>query len=72
MSDHTYILVIGNPIDGLTFIGPFEVFEDAEEYANSCGELWLIADLNTPPKKQEHTKGSDCWCNPHVIHVDAE
>ena len=29
---HTYIVIVGNPVEGYSFIGPFDDFEDADDY----------------------------------------
>jgi hypothetical protein len=41
-----YVIIGGNVIDGITIFGPFEAFEDAEEWAIS-GERWewLISEI---------------------------
>lgn len=46
------ILIRGNPVDGLTFLGPFDSRETAIEYAEVAmaddGGDWWVADLNKP------------------------
>lgn len=41
-----YVILHGNPIDGLSIIGPFDEGEAATEYAeehlNGGGEWWLV------------------------------
>ena len=49
-----YIICYGNPIDGLTFIGPFEDRDDAVRYAENDirdGGDWWIAELDEPVKE---------------------
>jgi hypothetical protein len=44
----SYIIVTGNPIEGLTFTGPFLIREDAIEYAQRMlpsWEYWWIGEL---------------------------
>ena len=43
MTDETkaYVLVIGNPIDGLEFVGPFASSENARVYASREDEYWI-------------------------------
>lgn len=46
-----FVIVTGSPIDGFTFIGPFEFHGDASDYAdaNLAGEAdWWIAEVRTP------------------------
>ena len=44
------VLVVGNPVDGLTFIGPFDDREDAihqgDDYHHH--EHWLVVPLKAP------------------------
>ena len=44
------IIVTGTPIDGFTYIGPFDSFESAEAYADHIGVMgdWWITDLQSP------------------------
>jgi hypothetical protein len=46
------IIVIGNPINGLEFIGPFESTVEAVNYANDDGNIddheWWVVQLETP------------------------
>ena len=45
------ILVIGNIVDGIEFIGPFTDGEDASEWAeNNLKVEWVIGVLNSPEK----------------------
>jgi hypothetical protein len=53
--NHTYILIYGNPVDGMKFEGPFETFEDAEDYTINSWEDWWIAELKTPEPKPDFT-----------------
>lgn len=44
-----HILVIGDPIEGLEFIGPFDTAEDAIDYADGERMVsWLIGDVTEP------------------------
>jgi hypothetical protein len=47
MADDLCLLVVGNAIDGLRFIGPFDDAEEAGNYAevHERHELWHIATL---------------------------
>lgn len=44
------ILVIGNPVDGIIFIGPFDDGEEAVEYAevHHKNDEWWMAPIDTP------------------------
>ena len=47
-----YILVIGNVIDGLNFVGPFKSMKDAIYYGeNETADDWNVANLLKPEKK---------------------
>lgn len=41
-----YAILHGNPVDGLTVVGPFDEFDDANGYAddhlNGGGEWWIV------------------------------
>jgi hypothetical protein len=41
-----YVILHGNPIDGLSLVGPFDDGEIASEYAeanlNGAGEWWIV------------------------------
>lgn len=56
-----FVLVVGNPVDGLSFYGPFEHVDEATAYAQDNqairGQTWVVAPLSaatdrqwTPPK----------------------
>jgi hypothetical protein len=43
------IVVIGNPVGGFRFVGPFETNDEAIDFGNDIGEGdWWIADLEAP------------------------
>lgn len=46
------IIVTGNPIDGLTFIGPFEDESEAIDYAETNCEEWWLGELEEPESEQ--------------------
>lgn len=43
-----YIILHGNPIDGLYPIGPFNDHEEALEYAENLPDQWNISELYDP------------------------
>lgn len=45
-----HLLVVGNPIDGFGFHGPFETEEEAVEYGenNNWDDNWNVAELQAP------------------------
>lgn len=43
-----YIVAVGDPFDAMNFYGPFDSFEDAEEWADSCGRFNWIIGLESP------------------------
>lgn len=49
MSD-LYVVLTGNPIDGLSVYGPFEDAEAANEFADGClrGNEWWSVTLHAP------------------------
>ena len=55
-----HIIVTGNPVDGLNFIGPFPNSASAIERADHDGRLdadWWIAPLERPRKKKRAKPG---------------
>ena len=42
------IVVSGNPIDGMTFTGPFPTSDDALAWAEGTDEHWWITTLASP------------------------
>ena len=46
-----YIVIYGDPVDGFTFVGPFDDRDEAVRYAEFDGEQgrdWRIAELVQP------------------------
>jgi len=43
-----YVVVIGNPFDGLGIHGPFPSREEAEEWAEDAQNDWWIVELYDP------------------------
>jgi hypothetical protein len=50
VDDKWYILIVGNPIDGLSVIGPFELHDDAINYGETFGqgEDWWVTGMSNP------------------------
>lgn len=49
MDNLQYILVFGNVVSGLTFVGPFEDVDRAAKYGgNFNDEEWMIAPIGEP------------------------
>ena len=46
--DTMAILVVGNPVDGFEFIGPFESKTKARDYSPGLLDAWVAADLLRP------------------------
>ena len=43
-SDEQFIVIMGNPVDGFTHIGPFDSFEDGTDYMEEergNPDMWL-------------------------------
>lgn len=46
MPKEQYVLVVGNPVDGLCFMGPFNTAEDASQFGENnvdAEEFWVAA-----------------------------
>ncbi len=43
-----YIIILGNPVDGFTYIGPFEDMEALNEHADTIMGEWWAAGLEAP------------------------
>lgn len=43
-----FVLVEGNPVDGLTFVGPFDDSEEAIEYGEQGGGEFWVAEMGLP------------------------
>lgn len=48
------IIVTGNPVDGLTFIGPFPDGEVSEDFLEPLDEWWIAA-LGAPEQDEYYT-----------------
>jgi hypothetical protein len=46
--ENKYIILYGNPVDGLSFEGPFDSFDDAEAHTLEHDNDWWIVDLIEP------------------------
>jgi hypothetical protein len=47
----TYLIITGNPVDGLRFIGPFDSAEEANQHADdlmASYEEWWTAEMEAP------------------------
>lgn len=52
-----YIIIYGDPKDGFVYVGPFDKFQQATEYAEADGKTdWWVVELETPA---EETSGTD-------------
>lgn len=43
-----WVVVVGNPFDGMTCWGPFQSYEQASAYAEKCEGDWWIVDIHRP------------------------
>lgn len=50
-----FVIVIGNPIDGISIHGPFEDMEDAHEWAENNSDEWWCAWLREPREPKQIT-----------------
>jgi len=48
-----YILILGNIVDGLDFVGPFDTREAAIEYSDLIDTDWTFAELDEPEVESE-------------------
>lgn len=49
-----FVLVIGNPVDGLKFIGPFDTADEAIEYADeNADDAFWVASIQSPEHEDE-------------------
>ncbi|QWY83553.1 hypothetical protein [Rhizobium phage RHph_X2_28B] len=49
-----YIIISGNPVDGFTFIGPFDSADEATQYTESNSKDlydWWLAPLTEPTEE---------------------
>jgi hypothetical protein len=54
-----YILVVGDLVDGVSFIGPFDDSTEATEYAEfTLREPWVVAPLDPKPAPVQGTVSS--------------
>lgn len=56
-----FVIVIGNPIDGISLYGPFDDIEEAHEWAENNSDEWWCAMLYEPkaPVQMTGTWNSD-------------
>lgn len=48
-----FIVIYGNPVEGLSFVGPFESYDAALRYVSGDRDQWLIAPIVAPPEGDE-------------------
>ena len=48
-----YIVIYGNIVDGMSFVGPFETHDAALRFINGDYGVWLIAPIELPPEGDE-------------------
>jgi hypothetical protein len=47
--DHTYVLMTGDAVNGLEFIGPFPSYDDAGTYGDRhVRDTWVVTRLESP------------------------
>ena len=53
--DEQYMVAVGNPFEGITFYGPFQYLEDANDWAaiEDPAEDWWIVTLYAPREIDE-------------------
>ena len=45
----SYVIVLGNAVQGLSFVGPFRTHTDATDYsAGYIDDDWIVEELHTP------------------------
>ena len=51
---NTYVIVVGNPIDGINLIGPFTDVDEPNEYAERhVRDEWWVVEVRQPEKEAE-------------------
>lgn len=53
-----FVIIIGNPIDGITIHGPFDDIEEAHEWAEENSDEWWCAMLYIP---QSSVRKTGAW-----------
>ncbi len=48
-----FVVIYGNPVEGLSFVGPFESYDAALRYVNGDFSQCLIAPIASPPDGDE-------------------
>ena len=50
-----YVVITGNPVDGLFFYGPFDSYDEATAYAerNHDGDDWWATKLQQPEEEDD-------------------
>ncbi len=45
-----FLLVVGDPVDGFDYVGPFDSSEQAQEWAQEFtdGDSWWVVELQSP------------------------
>lgn len=59
MTDQPHILIEGNPVDGLTFTGPFPTHGDAADAGDDAGVDWWVAPIAPPRSDDRATLTAD-------------
>jgi len=39
--DKACVVIVGNPLDGITLFGPFDSYRDADNWADNIPEYWV-------------------------------
>lgn len=51
--ENKYVIVIGNPFDGMTVVGPFDDPDTASAYGEDQEDDWWIVTLQKPEVRKE-------------------
>lgn len=53
--DSQYMVAIGNPFDGITFYGPFQYMDEANDWVTdiSPGEDWWLVEIRHPKEMED-------------------
>ena len=44
-----FIVIYGNPIDGISFVGPFADNDEANTFADNSDGDWWVSSIDAPP-----------------------
>lgn len=70
-----HLLISGNPVDGFTFVGPFDDPQEAIDHASDCNYEgdWWVGDMTPAVEDGLACRGVRCFCgNLATVLVDSD